>query len=301
MTKPGLVEEIFYFPQGSRVPNLRDHEPNKFRRVPMVKYEETDAYWPGFTQLDNYAVRWSGFLIIKQKGKYKFKIKSNDGSKLFIDKRYVINDDGIHGMRSREASVELTAGQHYLRLEMFQKDGKAGMVFMYQGKDTRNEMRVVGQEVLRYFTARGFREEVFYIADLTRMPSFDKKAAMERVIPHVVYANTKSNWPGFAQSQNFACRWTGNLEIKRGGRYRFSLISDDGSRLFLNNKMIVDNDGQHSLKNQEGIVALKRGRWPIKLLYFQHTGNAGMVFRYMGFDTGNKMTFVPRTAMFVAY
>jgi hypothetical protein len=300
--KQGLSEEIFYFEQGSRVPNLRGRSSNKFRRVDSVNYKATDVAWSGFTQADNYAVRWSGFLIIRSKGLYRFALVSDDGSKLYVDNKYIINNDGVHSMKRREGSKRCTKGQHYLRIEYFEKDAKAGMQFMYKGKDTHNEMVTVKGRALRFLTARGFKEEAYYTSgDVKVVPNLGEGAAMMRVVPHVVYANSKGAWPGFTQADNFACRWTGNLEIKRGGRYRFSLISDDGSRFFVSDKKTVDNDGLHSLKNQEGIITLKRKWWPIKLEFFERTGHAGMVFRYMGFDTDNKMKYVPRTAMWVAY
>lgn len=283
------------------MPNLDGRNPNKFRRVDHVSYKKTGSLWTGFTQKDNFAVRWSGFLVIVSGGVYRFSIVSDDGSKLYIDNKYIVNNDGLHSMRSKQASYKCGRGQHYLKIEMFQAKGQAGMIFMYRGKDTRNEMQTVSGQALRYVAANGFKEEVYYTGAYKRMPNLNRNAAMERVVPHVVYAASKANWPGFSRSDNFACRWTGELEIKRGGRYRFSLISDDGSRLFINGKSTVDNDGLHALRNQEGIITLSRKRWNIKLEMFERSGKAGMVFRYMGFDTSNKMTYVPKKAMFVAY
>jgi hypothetical protein len=302
MIQQGLVEEVYYFAQQSRVPKLEGRYPNKFRQVPQVHYKSTTSAWSGFTQADNFAVRWSGFLIISSGGIYRFSIVSDDGSKLYIDKKFIINNDGLHSMKGKQASYRCASGQHHLKIEMFEKRGRAGMIFMYRGKDTNNEMRTVNGKALRYVTTRGFKEEVYYTGANTRIPNLNSKAAMERVVPHVVYASSKTNWPGFSSADNFACRWTGDLEIQRGGRYRFSLISDDGSRLFIKGKKTVDNDGLHALKNQEGIISLRRRKkWPVKIEFFERSGQAGMVFRYMGFDTGNKMQYVPRKAMFVAY
>jgi len=266
-----------------------------------VYHRTTASAWPGFSQADNFAVRWSGFLVISRKGVYRFSIISDDGSKLYIDNRFIINNDGAHSMKSKEASMRCKHGQHYVRVEMFERTGKAGMIFMYRGRDTGNQMKTVKGRALRYVISRGFKEEVFYTGKNSRIPNLNRNAAMERVVPHVVYAKSKSNWPGFARADNYACRWTGFLEVKRGGRYRFSLISDDGSRLFINSRATVDNDGLHALRNKEGIINLKRKQWKLKLEYFERGGHAGMVFRYMGFDTGNRMKYVPRRSMFVAY
>jgi hypothetical protein len=300
--KQGLIEEVFYFKQGSRVPSLRGRTPNMFRHVPYVYYRATASAWRGFTQNDNFAVRWSGILAISNAGLYQFSLASDEGSKLYIDNKFIINNDGIHNMRTKLSRFRCVKGQHLLRIEMFQKGGQAGMIFQYKGRDTQNRMKTVAGKALNYVAANGFKEEVFYTGQTyTTMPNLRRNAVMERVVPHVVYANTKSNWPGFSRNENFACRWTGYLSIGRGGRYSFSLISDDGSRLFISRRKVVDNDGTHSLKNKEGIINLRRKLWKLKLEYFQGKDSAGMVFRYMGHDTKNKMTYVPKKAMFVAY
>jgi hypothetical protein len=51
---------------------------------------------------------------------------------------------------------------------------------------------------------------------------------------------------------NFAAKWIGNIEIKTAGRYTFSTTSDDGSRLWINNQMVVDNGGYHAAQNKSG-------------------------------------------------
>jgi beta-glucosidase len=45
---------------------------------------------------------------------------------------------------------------------------------------------------------------------------------------------------------NFAAKWIGTLEIENAGLYTFGLTSDDGSRLWINNQMIVNNGGYHA-------------------------------------------------------
>ena len=56
---------------------------------------------------------------------------SDDGSKLFVDNSFVVNNDGLHGMRNREGQRRYRRGAHSLRLEMFEHGGGAGMLFKY--------------------------------------------------------------------------------------------------------------------------------------------------------------------------
>ena len=57
--------------------------------------------------------------------------------------------------------------------------------------------------------------------------------------------NSAASWRGVSEriplQGNFAAKWIGNVEVKVAGRYTFSTTSDDGSRLWINNQMIIDN------------------------------------------------------------
>ena len=57
--------------------------------------------------------------------------------------------------------------------------------------------------------------------------------------------------------------------------YRFYTNSDDGSVLFIGDKEVVNNDGSHGSLVASGVIALKAGFHPIKVLYFEdYEGNS---------------------------
>merc|ERR1712054_145106 len=72
------------------------------------------------------------------------------------------------------------------------------------------------------------------------------------------------------------------------GHYRFSLISDDGSKLFINNRYTINNDGLHGWRNREATRHLRAGWFMVKVTYFEHGGHAGIMLRYRGPDTANR-------------
>ena len=75
--------------------------------------------------------------------------------------------------------------------------------------------------------------------------------------------------PGLAGlSENFGMVFEGEINIGKKGTYDFSLGSDDGSRLYINNKLVVDNDGVHSMTTKKGKIALDPGKAKLKLEYF---------------------------------
>jgi hypothetical protein len=81
---------------------------------------------------------------------------------------------------------------------------------------------------------------------------------------------------GLDSPDHFSVRWEGTLVITTPGTHTFHLTSDDGSRLFINDKLVVDNWGQHSLLTAEGAIELEAGTHPLKLEYFDAIGAAAV-------------------------
>lgn len=67
-----------------------------------------------------FALKTSTTLIVPEDGSYTFRLNSDDGSKLFIDNRLVIDNDGLHGATAKEATITLSKGEHALNLDYFQ-------------------------------------------------------------------------------------------------------------------------------------------------------------------------------------
>jgi hypothetical protein len=77
-------------------------------------------------------------------------------------------------------------------------------------------------------------------------------------------------FPGVTKRQEwFAIDYTGRFWIEKPGLYGFELASDDGSRLYIDSQIVVDNDGIHPLATRSGIVELGGGIHTIRVLYFQ--------------------------------
>ncbi|MFC1462915.1 PA14 domain-containing protein, partial [Verrucomicrobiota bacterium] len=75
---------------------------------------------------------------------------------------------------------------------------------------------------------------------------------------------------------------TGVIEITAAGDYTFYTTSDDGSRLYIEDSMIVDNDGAHGMQERSGVVTLSVGKHPIRVDFFQGGGGHGLEVRYAG-------------------
>jgi hypothetical protein len=67
----------------------------------------------------------------------------------------------------------------------------------------------------------------------------------------------------------FAIDYTGRFWIERPGLYRFELTSDDGSKLYIDDRLVVDNDGEHPPETRIGVLTLEGGIHRIRVSYFQ--------------------------------
>lgn len=65
---------------------------------------------------------------------------------------------------------------------------------------------------------------------------------------------------------------TGYFDAPADSIYTFALLSDDGSLLYIDNELVVDNDGPHSPREVIGQKALAKGLHPVKILYFDYNG-----------------------------
>jgi|GEM_PF-829423 len=87
--------------------------------IPTHRFEEG---FPGVESnlVEWFAIRFTASLDIQTSGTYQFKVNSDDGSKLFVDNRLVVNNDGVHAPQTKYGSVYLEKGEHDFVVEYFQ-------------------------------------------------------------------------------------------------------------------------------------------------------------------------------------
>ncbi len=82
--------------------------------------------------------------------------------------------------------------------------------------------------------------------------------------------------PGEVPGRAFGMLLEGFVRVPRKGIYTFTLASDDGSRLTVGDRLVIDHDGAHGMSSLSGKVALHRGWHPIEVGYFQAGGGSGL-------------------------
>lgn len=67
----------------------------------------------------------------------------------------------------------------------------------------------------------------------------------------------------------FAIKYSGMFNLTQGGEYQFRINSDDGTKLFIDGELVVDNDGAHPPRSKKGSIQLAAGDHELVLEYFQ--------------------------------
>jgi uncharacterized repeat protein (TIGR03806 family) len=84
------------------------------------------------------------------------------------------------------------------------------------------------------------------------------------------------------RSEDFAFRFTGVIRIDVAGTYTFYTSSDDGSRLWIDGALIVDNDGLHGTVERSGVVSLSPGYHAIVVGFFERGGQEALSVSFEG-------------------
>jgi len=108
------------------------------------------------------------------------------------------------------------------------------------------------------------------------IPNFDRMAPLKQgVIANFAVGQR-------TQTTNYGFSLKAFIKVPRNGTYTFFTSSDDGSRLWINGTVVVENGGTHTLRERSGTINLTAGYHAIRVDYFQGTGNQGLTVSYQG-------------------
>lgn len=284
--QPGLLGRYYQFTSLSDFPTqLAGRKPEVERVDKQINFASTLDEFAGTKLRDNFFVAWTGVIRVPADGKYTFHLESDDGSRLYLDGKEVVDNSGTHDMVEASGRAELKAGDHELKVEFFDEEEDAGCILSWQAEGKAKE--VVPASALFHQAGgageAGLLAEYFRTEDGTEdFPNFpaDKKPDLKRVDKQINFESTQDNWQGTEFKEFFYIRWTGFIQIPADGKYTFSLESDDGSRLFVDGKQVLDNGGAHGMEEVGGDIELKAGKHALKVEFFEKDIDAGCIFRW---------------------
>jgi putative membrane-bound dehydrogenase-like protein len=234
-------------------------------------------------QSERFGAMFTGYLRVDKQGEYTFYLNSDDGSRLQIgDQTVVDNSYSESADTTMSGKVELHAGLHAIRVHYTQRGGDRKLQVRWQGPGV--ELQELPASLLFRPRPRdavqvenlqpGVRVREYHGA-LRNLPDFSKLEPVSgKTVPK---PDAKAS-----QKNNYALRHTGFIDVPRAGEWTFFLTSDDGSRMFIGDQMIVNNDGQHAPVEKSGTSLLGAGKHPITVDFFQAGAGASLTFEVEG-------------------
>ena len=109
------------------------------------------------------------------------------------------------------------------------------------------------------------------------LPNFDALTPIKTGTTNALTPATVRN-----RSDNFGLRHKGYVSVPTDGDYTFYTTSDDGSKLFIGDRQVVDNDGNHGDQERSGTIGLKAGVHALTIIYYQGGGGKSLSVSYGG-------------------
>jgi hypothetical protein len=218
---------------------------------------------------DNFSVRWTRTANFAP-GYYRFVVRADDGARLWIDQSILIDKWQDMDYELHYVDGTYLEGPHTVRLEYYEHTGHARVWFWWESGTNDNAPPAF---VAAAPAAAGPQEtddpwaaSYFANTDLSGRPVLTR---IETALHH--------NWgwgspgPGVPRDQ-FSARWTQSL-VFRGGIYRFTTYTDDGVRLRVDGRLLID--AWRPMRGTRSVtVRLSEGTHDVQVEYFERTGVA---------------------------
>ena len=227
--------------------------PELVRFESLIEFNWKDGSPATVISADNFSARWTVKAEFEA-ATYRFYLSMDDGARLYIDEKLVLDSwkDGL--LREVTAEVALARGAHNLRLEYYERTGNARVSLKWEKVSSP--------------LYPDWKAEYWNNRDLSGSPALvrnDKKVEFNWGV--------KSPAVGILVD-NFSTRWTRNVSFE-AGTYHFKARADDGIRIFVDGKLIIDewhvNDGAQTYS---GKIILSGGKHKIVVEYYERTGHA---------------------------
>jgi len=200
---------------------------------------------------ENWSARWSRNWRFDE-GNYRFRLLVDDGARLWVGDRLLI-DAWADGSARSFAANRYLKGEVPIRLDYYNH--------LYDAR-----VRLSWERVTQY---DGWKGSYYAVRDLSGLPVFQRDDSE-------IDFNWGAGSPRFdIPSDNFSVRWERRLRFDRAGLYRFRTVSDDGVRVWVDDKLVVGS-WRDGYATREGTINLTSGAHDLRVDYYEHLGGAAI-------------------------
>jgi PA14 domain len=214
---------------------------------------------------DNWSARWTRPIQFAD-GVYRIRVTADDGVRVYVDNNLVINDwtDGSSRERSTEQSL---SGLRVIRVEYYERFDRASIRLSIESASTP------AQSV----NAPVWRAEYFANTSLSGAP-----VSTASTIGAVLNFDWGQGAPAArVPVDNWSARFTSQVQVDRAGTYRVTAVSDDGVRVFLNDRLVLDNWSVGAPREANGSIRLDPGSYAVRVEFFDAAGGARLNWRFL--------------------
>jgi hypothetical protein len=108
------------------------------------------------------------------------------------------------------------------------------------------------------------------------LPDFAVLRPVEMLCTDRVAMDLRRGPPGFpgvtGRYEWFGVDLSGDFAVQQGGVYSFRLVSDDGAKLYVDDVLVLNNDGRHDVQAVEGSLALTPGVHSVHVPFYNGPG-----------------------------
>jgi hypothetical protein len=120
----------------------------------------------------------------------------------------------------------------------------------------------------------GFQGDIYYLHHWTsHLPNLEKMKPKGTIYTQTLNTPPQhfdAGFPGVGHRfEWFAINYSTRFWVAKAGTYRFSLLADDAADLYIDDALVIDNDGQHPPQKKEGSVQLDSGIHRMRVPYYQ--------------------------------
>lgn len=201
---------------------------------------------------DKFSVRWMHSHYFRA-GRYRFTARTRDGVRLWVDHQLVIDRWRDQRATTWTGEITLTAGDHLIRMEYYNATGSGVASLTWSSLAGETET---------------WRGEYFNNASLTGSAALVRDDA-------ALNFNWGSASPGSGiSSPNWSARWTMKRAVTLPGYYTVTATADDGVRLWVNDKLLIDEWHDQSPTTYAAMTYLPSGLHEWRVEYYNRGGIA---------------------------
>lgn len=144
--------------------------------------------------------------------------------------------------------------------------------------------------------AAGLMASWYALVAPTALPDYSSMTAYGgEVVPNIDYPSSEGPFAGSGRIDEVGAVFDGWIAIPSAGYWTLGVTSDDGSRLWIGDDLVADNDGVHGMVTVRNTRPLAAGKHRVRVEFFEAGAGAGLILKWSG--PGQTTSAVPASAL----